>query len=138
MATAIVPKKDITLIEAKKIIVTFLGATVEKIKLSETNEHVFWPSSDHPNKPTYDGCNINNYLYDTDWNWLMPLLEYIESLGVYTSITKRIGSKYYSVIIDIPEHHTFIAERESESKIDAVFWAIVQFIITYSKLKNNG
>jgi hypothetical protein len=67
-------------------------------------------------------------MYDRDWNWLMPVVEKIESLNFKTTITNHI-CRIERVIFDD------IVFSEDMPKIQAVYNACVEFIKWYNQQK---
>lgn len=60
-------------------------------------------------------------LFDTDWNWLMQVVEKIESLDVY-----------YNKYIDYNSSMFTSGKIELSTKIDAVYNACVEFVKWYN------
>jgi len=67
--------------------------------------------------------------FDTSWEWLMPVVEKIESLGYSVEIVKHICR----IALD---EHTSIVISENIPKIEAIYQAAVQFIEWYNEQKN--
>lgn len=68
--------------------------------------------------------------YHSDWNWLMEVVEKIESLG-HRTIIGFSGNKYYCEIA----LNNFFTQNFEESKIEAVYNAVVEFITWYNQIK---
>lgn len=101
-------------------------------------EFMGWKKSHYPNLPDkmYNldkdgeemGCHISQFSYHNSWNWLIPVVEKIESLGYVVKI--HLKSCF------IMSHDKFIANignyiskfHSKASKIDAVYAACVSFI----------
>mgnify|MGYP003627473207 CR=1 len=74
------------------------------------------------------GCGDFHYedlAYDYDWNWLMPVIEKIESLGYVFTI--QGGKAEYGETIS--ETRCFIAE----DKMSSTYKAVVEFIKEYNQ-----
>lgn len=94
-------------------------------------------------------CNSHNYIhnnhlleckYNSSWDWLMPVLEKIEKMGVSTEIHYFAGTKFnaagymasllgYSSMVS-----TYDSSTQTENKITAVYKAVVKFIQYYNNL----
>ncbi len=72
--------------------------------------------------------------FHSDWNWLMQLVEKIESLGFATSIAS--GSKGFACVITKGVENIFLSNNKtSKTKIEAVYNACVEFIKWYNQNK---
>ena len=72
------------------------------------------------------GLRIKHPKYDTDWNWLMPVVKKIESLGYRVTIVRHICR------IDLTEESKLIISEDIK-KIEAVYSACLEFIKWYNK-----
>ena len=126
--------------ENNKLIAEFMGV-FDKI-LSTQNIHSW---SDAPFYYTTENSkekvieNISNYVkYDTDWNWLMSVVEKIESIVWEeindTSFNVTIGATSYCVIQDNNGGMIEII-GEGKSKLESVYNACVEFVKWYNKNK---
>ena len=70
-------------------------------------------------------CKENNLQFHSDWNWLMEVVEKIESLGYRIEIVKHICRIYLS-------NKETIIISENTPKIEAVYNAVVEFIKWYN------
>jgi hypothetical protein len=70
---------------------------------------------------------IELLLFDTDWNWLMPVIRKIEELGNDVLIT----TNYIQIAFD--EGEQFIVIDDLNIKIDSVYKAVIEFINWYNK-----
>ena len=66
--------------------------------------------------------------YNSDWNWLMEVVEKIESLGYYVNIT----GTYVSIGAIESKTNPIFIEKDSNIKIEAVYNACVEFIKWYN------
>ena len=117
-------------IENNKLIAEFLSVkihpceTIEKFKFLPIEE-----------RGLYNGYFIDELKYHEDWNWLMEVVEKIESLEIFDRMgrfninTKNFDENYTSFITDKDED--FI-QCEGETKIEAVYSAVVEFIKWYN------
>lgn len=117
-------------IENNKIIAEFLSV---KIHPCETIENFkFLPIEE---RGLYNGYFIDELKYHEDWNWLMVVVEKIESLEIFDRMgrfninTKNFDENYTSFITDKDED--FI-QCEGDTKIEAVYNAVVEFIKWYN------
>jgi len=108
------------IIKNNKLIAEFLGW--------KKKAHNFFES---PIQGHYDDNFPNNLHFHESWSWLMSAVEKIETLGYWMEISdtfctisnNRIGIKYLKS--DILMH--------KESKIEATWFAVVEFIKWYNK-----
>ena len=99
--------------ESNKLIAEFMGLHT----IVETNGVTF--------KDNNTG-EIHLINYNTEWNWLMEVVEKIESLGYRIEIVKHICRIYLS-------NKETIIISENTPKIEAVYIACVEFIKWYNK-----
>ena len=76
----------------------------------------------------------NQLKFHSDWNWLMQVVEKIESLGynidtMKVDITKYQSSQFCGIYID----GKIIYTNYCETKIEAVYNACLEFIKWYNK-----
>ena len=108
------------IIENNKLIAEFLSV---KIHPCETIENFkFLPIEE---RGLYNGYFIDELKYHEDWNWLMEVVEKIESLGYRIEIVKHICRIYLS-------NKETIIISENTPKIEAVYNAVVEFIKWYN------
>ena len=115
--------------ENNKIIAEFMGFKLQ----DNPNERFFnrWLI----NSNAYGGrYNFEEFYFDVDWNWLMEVVENIESL-------EGIGVDFYKGCIDVynEEVNLIRINRKGLTKIEAVYNACVEFIKWYNEnsAKNN-
>ena len=65
--------------------------------------------------------------FDTDWNWLMEVVEKIESLD------HKNNEEHFQLVTFI--HHWFRRKHKELTKIEAVYNACVEFIEWYNEQK---
>lgn len=74
--------------------------------------------------------NANKLLYHSSWDWLMPVVEKIESLNFTTSIyhlPKTLNTvKIFSGGADV-------VGKNGETKMEAVYKAVIEFIKWYNQ-----
>jgi len=81
---------------------------------------------------------LTNQKEDSDWNWIMEVVEAIEKLG-YESLIG--GSEYYYPEKGMRYIQSFIKDditiyQEAKTKKEAVVQAINQFLIWYNNQKS--
>lgn len=74
---------------------------------------------------------INTINYHKDWNWLMEVVEKIESLNYSLEINKQEELDYQCLIT---QKNNIIIQKFNTIKIQAVYQAVVEFI---NQLNNN-
>lgn len=77
-------------------------------------------------------CPLDQSNYNSDWQELMPVVEKIESTISF------LGSSTYTVYIRgkvcrIHDGYEIMFKRKWDSKIEATFWCVVEFIKWYNK-----
>ena len=81
--------------------------------------------------------NVMNLQFNSDWNWLMEVVEKIESIG-FTFETKKNWAR-----ITRKGENIILRWEEDKTKIEAVYNACIEFIKWYNEnkiqtsLKNN-
>ena len=116
-------------IENNKIIAEFLNVkihpceTIEKLKFLPIEE-----------RGLYNGYFIDELKYHEDWNWLMEVVEKIESIeyGIYQVDILQEGCKILkkcSLLID----KTVSKLEPDTTKIKSVYLACVEFIKWYNE-----
>ena len=75
---------------------------------------------------------IKDLKYHLDWNWLMEVVEKIESLGYKVDISKWGNSQYCGIYLNGKK----ISGNETNTKIEAVYNASLEFIKWYNENKN--
>ena len=81
---------------------------------------------------------LSELKFDTDWNWLMEVVEKIESIEEQRflfQISTRQG--FYAEIRERFSYETKIEDAYGETRIEAVYNACIEFIKWYNKNKIN-
>ena len=73
-----------------------------------------------------------NLPFHNDWNWLMEVVEKIESLEYKVDISKWENSQYCGIYLNGKK----ISGNETNTKIEAVYNACLEFIKWYNENKN--
>lgn len=134
------------MIENNKLIAEFMGLKV--ISKDEYLKH-----------PQHETLNVNEYSiieyqrYHKSWDWLMPVVEKIESLNLGDNTLKTIFSEedvylnssvsfsimykecYINFFGEMKVYENWISVTECDSKIKAAYTAVVEFIKWYNENK---
>lgn len=108
--------------ENNKLIAEFMGLSIKEGVSYYTDENDMFPMN-----VEVKGVHLP---YDTDWNWLMPVVEKIESLGYeFFIVEDRIKIAHNT------DHSidTIINFTLGGSKREATYKAVVEFINQYNK-----
>ena len=67
--------------------------------------------------------------FATSWDWLMPVVEKIESLGYDTELVNRLdeGGNFFCI------NDSVVPQTYAETKLKAVYQAVVEFIKLYNE-----
>jgi hypothetical protein len=122
-------------IENNKIIAEFMGLSKTKMFFNlKTGNYVKNENDDCKVRPTEvylkNNKPITMFYYHKDWNWLMEVVEKIESLE-NTRFDFQINQ--YNVRIYDHENIEFIVELNRDTKIEATYNACVEFIKWYNE-----
>ena len=114
---------------SNKIIAEFMGvkesqykneyemySVIECIEDGENEKHFFKP---------------DEMLFNSDWNWLMEVVEKIESIG-FTFETKKNWAR-----ITRKGENIILRWEEDKTKIEAVYNACIEFIKWYNENKSH-
>ena len=108
--------------ENNKIIAEFMGATLTK------DLQIMYP--------VYEGDSsyVKDLKYHLDWNWLMQVVEKIESILPDDSIITIEYKNCFIPVLD--DEEPFTIEGGGKTKIEAVYNACLEFIKWYNENKN--
>lgn len=88
------------------------------------------------NQKLPSNSNFDVYLYHSSWDWIMPVIDKIESLGFYSKISGCATSICHYCWFDDGEDNKDIVigynSKTDESKINTVFIACINFIVKYN------
>jgi len=104
--------------------------TTENNKI--TAEFMGYKEYNHGSYKTFSKDDKSHYFdstlqYDSDWNWLMPVIEKIESLGYKFQICRHRAQIYLDDGFNSPA----LCDSKSETKIQAAYAAVADFIKNY-------
>lgn len=86
------------------------------------------------------GCNQSSMKYHTSWDWLMPVVEKIESIGFETLIKSGWNESKEKLMNEVEirnNQNGLVAWACEISKIESTHQAIVQFIQWYNNSKTS-
>ena len=124
--------RDEKLLAEYRLIAEFEGAIIEPFRNFYTIEF-----------PNRNKCWDTDLKYSTDWNWLMPVVEKIESLGEF-GYCVTISSTWIRIYNQIHNTDTIVdmdTFNSKDTKIQDIYNAVVEFIKWYNeqeKDKLNG
>ena len=111
--------------EENKLIAEFMGYS---------QPHPEYPNTTYWYKEGEAPCTV--LLYDTDWNWLMEVVDKIEFLndGAYDVNILKNGTEIinYSAKIIVVSN---VADIDYEDKIEHTYSAVLEFINYYNAIK---
>ena len=94
-------------------------------------KHDLWYSPEMMKQTSMREATLDMYFHKS-WDWLMPVVEKIEKLGVTTQIWYAAGSKTYNTWI-LGLSYVYDSTDTFPSKIESVYSAVVKFIKWYNK-----
>jgi hypothetical protein len=112
--------------ESNKLLAEFMGCY--------QNNEGFWGFENTPNHKTWNNDRfLDCTKYDTDWNWLIEIVEKIESFVDENKHAKYnfITEQSFVEIIDNNTSDT-IVEIDRDTKMEATYNACVQFVQWYN------
>jgi len=134
----------------EEIVAIFMGAEQHVYNLGFGDRFMYhfkstWPFNRRIIKDKeYVICDEKGLYYRTDWEWLMEVVEKIESMGYHTAIEYRdsAGGKFhqfvvsldYNVIAETLMDLETIEKAESLSKKEAIFKGVVNFVKAYNEM----
>ena len=131
--------------ENNKLIAEFMGFKYPTKKQSIENPRlgIIYDKSFHNKlfgEDPYEGLNDDDILFNTSWDWLMPVVEKIEELGISTSIDYFGGLNFCKMLGYKKPFIYFELDIHNKSKINAVYNSVLKFIKWYNNENkiNNG
>jgi hypothetical protein len=139
------------IIDYNRMIAIFMGAKEGKTFWNENALIIecdlwyrsLWSNQIQDEFETY-AYKVDELPYHLNWDWLMSVVEKIESIGFHTTISKidslvfhncfikhNVGEKYEYDYADAKRQERIL----SRSKIEATYKAIVEFIVWYNENK---
>ncbi len=126
--------------ENNKIIAEFLGWSKKINKEEEEIPFYNLPIKFRNPNGIKEYIPIEGFIFESDWNWLMEVVEKIESLGGAVCIGNGNCVMIIFYLTDVMgESYSKTRELIGETKIEAVYNACVEFIKWYNEnsAKNN-
>jgi hypothetical protein len=126
--------------ESNRILADFIGAIQAYKPYVNTDDMEYYMYGVIPS--IEDGENEKHYflpqemLFDTDWNWLMEVVEKIENISfnksdIFFNVT--IGSGLYCTIQDSNFDGLLEINTSEETRIKTVYQAVLEFIKWYNE-----
>jgi hypothetical protein len=109
--------------ESNRLIAEFLGWVIESGMEQFENPYYRYNNG-------WSMAQLSDMPFATSWDWLMSVVEKIESMGYYVLIEQNLVTVY-----DKQEVYHWYGGRTSESKIISTYVAIVEFIKWYNQQK---
>jgi hypothetical protein len=116
--------------ENNKLLADFMGWSKKINKEGEETPFYNLPIKLHNHLGITQHIPLEGFVFDTDWNWLMQVVEKIESLGyketnVYVDISE-------GTFIHTLESNIEIAEVFGGTKIENTYNACIEFVKWYN------
>ena len=111
------------ILESNKLIAEFMGGLFKSNKFTINDGWVWLPFENM--------CKITSLRYNSSWDWLMPVIEKIESFGYRWEVGMSTTSPYHYCKI------WSIGSIEGISSSDAIYGAVIKFIKWYNQNKSN-
>jgi hypothetical protein len=109
------------IIENNKLLAKFMGCY--------QNNEGFWGFENTPNHKKWNNDRfLDCTKYDTDWNWLMQVVEKIENYNEFTNVLFAPQG----CAIDVYIENGFAFSNDCNTKIEAVYNACVEFVKWYN------
>lgn len=109
------------------IVAEFMGMVLDTVEHEEGTDH------------SWSNCPKGQYwafdtppFFDRSWDWLMPVVEKIESLGYYSNIIKNTEDGRHYCTLRTQTCRTIAYTSPGNSKIESVYKAVVEFIKWYT------
>jgi hypothetical protein len=116
--------ENLNVIEGNKLIAEFMGWTQQLD--AEERWYGAWFDQHKVRKAWSEFQGHEPLLFNESWDWLMPVVEKIEKLGVKVELVGHICRITYN-----PSYNYVISENIP--KIEAVYQAVVEFIKWYNQ-----
>lgn len=111
-------------VEGNRLIAEFLGGEL----VPEKQGNVYWFKDYHHFLTNHKALNVYALKYHSSWDWLIPVVEKIESMNYYFNISN-------SHVIVVNSENGYEYDDMYDSKIEAVWQAVVSFAKWYNKNK---
>lgn len=110
-------------IESNKLIAEFMGVNIITIDDIRKNKNPYISSA--------DGHLEDDLKYHSSWDWLMPVIEKIETLGYkFEKNYQPIDKDWQSLIV---KGNDILYQEFSENSLDSSYYVVVKFIKEYNK-----
>jgi hypothetical protein len=114
--------------EENKLIADFMGWTLDNEGLNSYRKN---------NGSTFEYLLLSNFKFHSDWNWIMEVVDKIESIGdeenngEYFFEIYKFGVTIFSNGVYVNE----IVNTAGKTKIEATYKAVLEFINYYNAIK---
>lgn len=118
-------------IEGNKLIAEFMGSSFKTYKKGHIRKDTVTVCYfDDGMSPFSGGVSIENLKYHSSWDWLMPVVEKIETIDFVVIIKQG-----ECVIVNNSGNTPKFIQQVSTTKIESTWLACVEFIEWYNKNK---
>ena len=122
-------EKEIT--EGNKLIAEFMGSSFKTYKKGHIRkDSVTVCYFDDGMSPFSGGVSIENLKYHSSWDWLMPVVEKIETIDFVVIIKQG-----ECVIVNNSGNTPKFIQQVSTTKIESIWLAVCEFIEWYNETK---
>ena len=109
-----------------KLIAEFMNLNVVTINDIKRNKNPYIESA--------DGYTIQELQYNTSWDWLMPVIEKIETLGyTFEKNYQRIDKDWQSLIV---KGNDILYQEFNDDSLKSSYYVLVEFIKQYNNERN--
>ena len=119
-----------------KLIAEFMGykqSTSKEVGANLVNNVYEWYLKDVEYYYINGDYHREDYLlFHLDWNWLMKVVDKIESLGYCLVIGGRTTKNYCEIRGEADDFTTKYSDSYGETKIEATYKAVIEFIKYYN------
>ena len=118
------------IIEGNKLIAKFMGLSY----CTKYQYEGWYKNSEHNHRI----CDFDGLKFNSSWDWLMPVVNKIESLPLINDagLCVLIEHSYCRIYLDNWGEYTTVVEKEKKKdKLNAVYLSIVEFIKWYNQNK---
>lgn len=110
--------------ESNRLIAEFMGV---KMHIDADNPNNYERYVQIPNTSCPNGYHVKEARYDSSWDWLMPVVDKIESLGFWSEI--QGGVQAVTIFGKVNTGVDIISEDDKGyTKIQSVYAAVIRFI----------
>lgn len=119
--------------EGNKLIAEFMGGEL----LEGRQDNVYWFNKGHHLLEYRKAINRHAFKYHSSWDWLMPVVEKIESLG-YGFTVDPWGIEIIEYISGNENSIVKFDRTDDEPKMEQYYYSVNKFIKWYNSLTTNN